>query len=356
MDVPARDGHRPTPPAARRVDATIVFVGVAGFTALSHSVGPERAYLAVTGCLRLLDAIARRHGGAVDKYQGDSLMVVFGHPAPLARPARAAAEAALDMRRQVRAYDRALGLPVRLALQGGIATGALVAGDVGGRVVREFHVLGDTVNVAARLKARAGLDAIRADAATVREAGDRFGWTPLEALALEGKSRTVAAAELIGVRGPRAVRTLVPEDPPAARLIGRDAERAALSDAIGAHAVPGRLVDGEDVGDLHDLREIAGEIDAPVQIRLREPEVIAAQQRRERRGVAEHDARAAGMRADHERRRIGPLDGEVRPCTREARREGREHFTGSIDCRRHDGAERSPARRAQEPAAAAPAN
>jgi len=107
---------------------------------------------------------------------------------------------------------------------------------VGGRVVREFHVLGDTVNVAARLKARAGLDAIRADEATVREAGDRFGWTPLEALALKGKSRTVASAELIGVRGPCAVRTLVPEDPPAARLIGRDAERAALSDAIAALA------------------------------------------------------------------------------------------------------------------------
>ncbi|RIK95889.1 MAG: hypothetical protein DCC71_22925, partial [Proteobacteria bacterium] len=219
----APDDARTSAPAARAIRATVAFVGVAGFSALSRAVGAERAYLAVTGCLRLLDAIARRHGGAVDKYQGDSLMIVFGHPAPLARPAREAAEAALAMRRELRAYDRALGLPVQLALQAGIASGPLVAGPVGGRVVREFHVLGDTVNVAARLKARAAPDAIRADEATAREAGDRFAWSAFEDLALKGKSRAVRAAALLGVRGPHAVGTLAPEDPPAAPLVGRDA-------------------------------------------------------------------------------------------------------------------------------------
>ncbi len=234
MDVPEREEPGSHPLEARVVRATVAFVGIAGFTALSQAVGAERAYLAVTGCLRLLDAIARRHGGAVDKYQGDSLMVVFGHPAPLARPARAAAEAVLEMRRQVREYDRAVDLPVRLALQAGIATGPLVAGAVGGRVVREFHVLGDTVNVAARLKARSGLDAIRVDEETAGEAGERFAWGAFEALALKGKSRSVRSAELLGVRGPLLTRTLAPEDAHAAPLIGRASERALLFDALDA--------------------------------------------------------------------------------------------------------------------------
>ncbi len=234
MDVPIPDARRPHPPSARVVRATVAFAGVAGFTALSLEIGAERAYLAVTGCLQLLDGIARRHGGAVDKYQGDGLMVVFGHPAPLAQPARAALEAVLEMRQQVRDYDRALALPLRLAFQAGIATGPLVAGHVGGRVVREFHVLGDTVNVAARLKARAALDTIRADDETAREAGERFAWGPAAELALKGKSRAVRSSEVRGVRGPLATPGLAPEEAHAAPLIGRDSERARLDEALRA--------------------------------------------------------------------------------------------------------------------------
>ena len=93
-------------PTARRVRATVMFATLSGFTALSETLGTERAYLIVTGCLRLLDGIARKYGGSVDKYLGDALMAVFGHPAPVARPPRAAVQAALEMRRQVYAYNR----------------------------------------------------------------------------------------------------------------------------------------------------------------------------------------------------------------------------------------------------------
>ena len=71
-------------PSAQLTHATVMFADILGFTALSESAGVERAYLVVTDCLRLLDDAIREHGGAVDKYLGDCLMAVFGHPVHLA--------------------------------------------------------------------------------------------------------------------------------------------------------------------------------------------------------------------------------------------------------------------------------
>ena len=140
---------------AQQITATVLFADVVGFSRLSAQDGPERAYLAVTQLLRLLDSIARRQGGSVDKYQGDKLMAVFGYPVPLEHPERAAVSAALEMRQQVADYNRESGLAIPLETHMGINTGELVGGDIRGPVVREFHVLGDAVNVAARMNAKA---------------------------------------------------------------------------------------------------------------------------------------------------------------------------------------------------------
>jgi adenylate cyclase len=55
------------------------------------------AYQPVRECLRLLDGIARKHGGNVDKYQGDCVLAVFGNPFALEDAARAAVNAAIEM-------------------------------------------------------------------------------------------------------------------------------------------------------------------------------------------------------------------------------------------------------------------
>src|SRR3990172_9118069 len=152
-----------------RTRASVLFADLQGFTALSDAMGPEQAYLVVTGCLRLLDEVARKRGGSVDKYLGDALMAVFGHPVPLEDHAGAAVEAALEMRQRVRDYARELRLPAALELHAGVNTGSFVAGDIHGPGIREFHVLGDAVNVAARLKERAPLgcgEVLRAAART----------------------------------------------------------------------------------------------------------------------------------------------------------------------------------------------
>ena len=88
----------PDRPTARLARATLLFVDIVGFTDVTESLGPERAYFVVTGAVRILEEIARRHGGAVDKYLSDAMLVVFGHPVPLADAASAASAAAVEMR------------------------------------------------------------------------------------------------------------------------------------------------------------------------------------------------------------------------------------------------------------------
>jgi adenylate cyclase len=88
------------PEAAADLDrrrATVVFVDLLGATTLAAKAGIEPAYAIVTGCLRVLDGIARRHGGVVDRYLSDALMAVFGFPLESPNAPAAAVAAAVEL-------------------------------------------------------------------------------------------------------------------------------------------------------------------------------------------------------------------------------------------------------------------
>ncbi|MBW2722742.1 MAG: AAA family ATPase [Deltaproteobacteria bacterium] len=191
---------------AEQVTATVLFADLVGFSRLSEEGGTELAYLAVTNLLRQLDEIARKHGGSVDKYLGDKLMAVFGTPIHLEQPVRAAALAALEMRQCVRDHDyqqdhqqyhdRTAGPIVPFGVHIGINTGELVNGDVRGPVIREFHVLGDAVNVAARINAKAPDGEIWVGPRTYEEIKEDFRWETIGPLRLKGKSKPISAFAL----------------------------------------------------------------------------------------------------------------------------------------------------------------
>ena len=252
-----------TRPRARRTRATVMFAELAGFTEMSEKLGVEAAYGAVTGCVRLLDGIAREYGGSVDKYQGDSLMVLFGYPVESESAPRAALEAALEMRQRVYAYNRDLGLSVPLDVHIGVNTGTMVSGDIRGPVVREFHVLGDAVNVAARLKARSSAGAIYAGPETRADAGDHFAFRTLAPLTLKGKSQPVAAYELIEARAPLHGRRLGAEERGYSTWLGRAQELERLRVHIRElHEGRGGLVTltgDEGIGKSRLLSELGGD-------------------------------------------------------------------------------------------------
>ena len=95
-----------------------------------------------------------RHGGTIDNFRGDGLMVLFGAPEPHAEPCRAAFDAARDIVRYGRPLLEGVTAPEQVALDlaVGIAFGEAVYGDLGSGERRDFTAIGDAVNVAARLQ------------------------------------------------------------------------------------------------------------------------------------------------------------------------------------------------------------
>lgn len=157
----------------RRVQASVMFCDIRGFTGLVESQSAEVVIELLNNYYTLMFAAINGHGGVVNQMIGDGLMAVFGAPQPLAAPAGCAVAAAREMVEMVAEFSReqrSAGLPeVRIGI--GIATGEVVAGYTGTRQRATYTCVGDTVNVAARLEAhcKAAQQPVLLDAATAEQ-------------------------------------------------------------------------------------------------------------------------------------------------------------------------------------------
>ena len=104
---------------------------------------------------RRMVPIIQRHGGAIDKFLGDGIMATFGATRPLedyAARAMAALEECMAGRRGAGARSRRRGAARRLAVNGALASGRIIAGAVGDATRLEYTVIGDAVNLSAKLE------------------------------------------------------------------------------------------------------------------------------------------------------------------------------------------------------------
>lgn len=139
----------------RTQKAAVLFADIVGFTALAESLAPEKVILVLREFHGLMADIVFRHEGTLDKYIGDCVMATFGTPWPHPDDAARALACACDMVREMDRWSAervARGeAPVRIGV--GVHYGKVVLGDIGDERRMEFAVIGDTVNVAARLEA-----------------------------------------------------------------------------------------------------------------------------------------------------------------------------------------------------------
>jgi adenylate cyclase len=136
---------------AQERDITVLFCDLVGFTMLCERLAPAELATVLNGFLTAMTEVVFEHEGTLDKFMGDALPAVFG--APLDQPDHAlkAGRAALDMRRVLTEMNQrpsATPLEMRIAIN----TGMAITGDIGSPRRREFTVLGDTVNTAARIE------------------------------------------------------------------------------------------------------------------------------------------------------------------------------------------------------------
>ena len=186
--------------------ATILFADVVGFTTLAENNDPEVMARSVDAAFRQLADIVVAHGGTVDKYIGDSVMAVFGVPQAHDDDAERAVAAALSIQQA----DTGLGFSI------GVNSGDVMVMALGGGALT---VMGDAVNVAARLEKAANVNEVLVGPLTVELTQSRVVYKDRPPMTLKGKREPVEVHVAVGLRSSplSSMADAVP-------LVGRDDE------------------------------------------------------------------------------------------------------------------------------------
>jgi class 3 adenylate cyclase/tetratricopeptide (TPR) repeat protein len=210
-----------SPPEERR-QVTVLFGDLSGYTALAERMDPEAVKALVDRALMRLGGEVERFGGTVDKYIGDNVMAIFGAPVAHEDDAQRGVRAGLGMQDAMTEVNEGLPPGEHLDLRVGVNSGEVLAGAVG----EDYTVIGDTVNVAARLQSAARPGTVTVGERTMRATRDAVRYAALEPLELKGKAEPVPAWEAVGLTQAQPVGRPSParESP----LVGRDDQLEAL--------------------------------------------------------------------------------------------------------------------------------
>ncbi len=207
-----------------RKTVTVVFSDLVGSTDVGERLDPEALREVLAEYFTRMRAAVERHGGVVERLLGDAVIAVFGLPVAHEDDALRAVRAAVDMRTALIQVNEGLprGLDLQISARTGVNTGEVLIADDALSGVMTGDVVGDVVNVAARLEGAAGTGEILVGELTYRLVRE-FVETDRLNLRLKGKRDAVPAHRLLSVSTTRAAgRRLV------APLVGRQAEYDAL--------------------------------------------------------------------------------------------------------------------------------
>jgi adenylate cyclase len=191
--------HRGVSLGGERRPATMLFCDIRGYTAFAEQREPETVVESLNFYFQHLADVVTRHRGDIDKFVGDQIVAVFLGQDMVADAVRCAAEM-----QRVMAALRADRPDWDLAIGIGISSGEVVVGAMGSKERMDFTVLGDHVNLAARLCSQAGRgQTLLAEPVQRAIAGnDEFTTVRLEPIAVKGKSERVAVYELLTAPAP----------------------------------------------------------------------------------------------------------------------------------------------------------
>jgi adenylate cyclase len=186
-----------------RREVTVLFCDVRGFTPLSERLSPEEVVLLLNDFYTLMIETTFKHDGTLDKFMGDAVMAIFG--APIAHPDHSARAVLTALAMQ----EGIAGLNARRVREGkeavsvgiGVSAGEAVAGTVGTEERMEYTVIGDSVNLAARLESNAKPGQILISQPTWDRVRGVVEVRSLGPIKVKGKEEQVEVYEVLGLPG-----------------------------------------------------------------------------------------------------------------------------------------------------------
>ena len=193
-------------------ELTVMFVDVRGFTTISEGLSPKelREYINLY-LTAMSEDIRSSHQGTLDKYIGDAVMAFWGAPVSFPDHASRAVATALLMQESAARLNRdflARGWP-ELKIGIGLNTGPMHVGDMGSKIRRAYTVMGDAVNLGARLEGITKVYGVGiAVGVATRQQAPEFAWRELDLVRVKGKNEPVAIFEPLGKPAELSVETL----------------------------------------------------------------------------------------------------------------------------------------------------
>lgn len=185
-----------------RKEVTILFSDIRGYTTLTENLGAAEVVSLLNKYFETMVEAVFNHEGTLDKFIGDALMAVFGAPLPLQEHAWMAVKSALEMRWRLAAFNQSRLMTnqplIRIGI--GISSGEVVSGNIGSQKRMDYTVIGDGVNLSARLESATkeyGCDIILSEY-TYNLCRDRIWVRELDRIRVKGKNQAVSIYELIG--------------------------------------------------------------------------------------------------------------------------------------------------------------
>jgi class 3 adenylate cyclase len=257
--------------AQQRRQATIVASTLSGYDALVERLVPDQVDHVLAGLRSEAEAVAAAHGGVLNQFAGEELVLLFGVPTTREDDGIRAARAALELHQSVRALVRnaegAAGEP--LLLHSGIDTGRVVSHPAEG-TDRAYRISGSVPQVAARLAQQAGPDEVWVSPECRHLIGLYFETEPREPISLRDRKQPLVPYRLLGESGLQ-TRIEAQERGGLTSFTGRDTElralRRCLDDMLAGEGHLVTVTGEPGMGKsrlLHEFRQGLGDADVPV--------------------------------------------------------------------------------------------
>ncbi len=193
-------------------EVTVLFTDIEGFTSVSERLKPESLVALLNEYLEVMSNIVMEQGGTVDKFEGDAILVFFGAPLPMENHAEKACKTVLKMRKALalllEKWKSDPPLPggekkPSINFRAGVSSGEVIVGNIGSAKKLEYTVIGDSVNLGARLESANKKYSTRAmiSEATYEKVKDSYETREIDTIRVVGKKIPIKVYELLNEKG-----------------------------------------------------------------------------------------------------------------------------------------------------------